>query len=111
MASVASTASMDLTAVVPALMQGVAQEVGVDLNELKAILVGDEHQVDLKPFQTLQQQHNQVEWDYEKFDQHHNPESYIDICLKQGRSIFPAFQHVPDSDHICLVADVPGKIC
>ena len=37
-------------------MHGIAQEVGVDLNELKVILVGDEHQVDLKPFQTLQQQ-------------------------------------------------------
>ena len=41
---------MDLTAVVPALMQGIAQEVGVDFNELKAIVAGGEHQVNLKPF-------------------------------------------------------------
>ena len=73
MVSVASTASMDLTAVVPALMHGIAQEGGVDVNELKVILVGDEHQVDLKPFQTLQTQYDQVEWDYKKLDQHHNP--------------------------------------
>ena len=44
---------MDLTAVVPALMHGIAQEVGVEVNEQKVILVGDETQVDLKPFQTL----------------------------------------------------------
>ena len=36
-------------------MHGIAQEdlVGVDVNELKVILVGGENQVDLKPFQTL----------------------------------------------------------
>ena len=54
MASVASTsASMDLTAVVPALMEGIAQEVGVEVSELKVILVGDETQIDVKPVQTL----------------------------------------------------------
>ena len=82
---------MDLTAAVPALMHGIAQEVGVDLNELKVILVGDEHQVDLKPFQTLQQQYNQVAWDYKKLDQHHNSEPYIEICLKQDVPFFQPF--------------------
>ena len=38
--STASTAVMDLTQVVPALMQGVAQEEGVELSELKLVLVG-----------------------------------------------------------------------
>ena len=33
---------MDLTAVVPALMHGIAQEVEVDVSELKVILVADE---------------------------------------------------------------------
>ena len=75
--SVATTASMDLTAVVPDLMRGIAQEVGVDVSELKVILVGDEHQVDLKPFKTLQSQYDKVEWDYEMLDPHHNPELYI----------------------------------
>ena len=43
MVSVASSsATMDLTAVLPALIEGTAQEVGVDMNELKMILVGDE---------------------------------------------------------------------
>ena len=56
------------------------QEVGVDVNELKVILVGDEHQVDLKPLQTCQQ------------DQHHNPEPYIEIRLKQDVP-FSDFQH------------------
>ena len=67
MVSVASTAaSMDLTLVVPALTHGIAQEVGVEVNELKVILVGDETQVDWKPFHTLKEQYDQVEWDYKK---------------------------------------------
>ena len=74
---------MDLTAAVSALTHGIAQEVRVDLNELKVILVGDEHQVNLKPFQSLQSQYDQVEWDYKKLDQHHNSEPYIEIRLKQ----------------------------
>ena len=63
--------------VVPALIHGVAQEAGVEMNELKVILVGDETQVDLKPFQTLKEQYDQVEWDYKQLDQHHNPEPYV----------------------------------
>ena len=64
MVSVASSsANMDLTAVLPALMEGIAQEVGVELGELKVILVGDETQLDVKPFQTLREQYHQVEWD------------------------------------------------
>ena len=83
MVSVATTASMDLTAVVPVLMHGIAQEVTVDVSELKVILVGDEGQFDLKPFQTLQAQYDKVEWDYAPFDQHHSSEPYIETRLKQ----------------------------
>ena len=42
---------MDLTAVLPALMEGIAQEVGADVNELKVVLVGDETQLDVKRLQ------------------------------------------------------------
>ena len=65
---------MDLTTALPAVMQGIAQEVRVDVSELKVIVVGDESQLDLKPFQTLQAQYDKVEWDYAPFDMHHNPE-------------------------------------
>ena len=82
----ATTAAMDLTSVVSALMQGIANEVGVDLAEMKVILIGDEGQFDPKLFQTLMAQRNQVEWDFAPFDQlHHNPEPYIEIRLKQAR--------------------------
>ena len=54
-----------------------------DSTTMKVILVGDEGQFDLKPFQTLQAQYDIVEWDYAPFDQHHNPEPYIEIRLKQ----------------------------
>ena len=76
---------------VPALMRGTAQEVGVDISELKVILVGDEGQFDLRPFLTLQAQYDNVEWDYAPFDQHHNPEPYIEIRLKQDVPWLPAY--------------------
>ena len=67
MVSVASTsANMDLTAVLPALMEGIAQEAGVDINELKVVLVGDETHLDVKPFQILREQYHQIEWDHKK---------------------------------------------
>ena len=52
---------MDLTAVLPALTEGIAQEAGVDMNDLKVILVGDETQLDVKPFQTLKEQYHQLQ--------------------------------------------------
>ena len=82
---------MDLTAVLPALMEGIAQEVGVDLGELKVILVGDETQLDVKPFQTLREQYHQVEWDYKPLDQLHNPELYVKICLKQDAPLLQSY--------------------
>ena len=72
---------------------------------MKVILVGDEHQVDLKPFQTLQQQYNQVEWDYKKLDQHHNPEPYIEICLKQDVPLLQSY----NTSQTPIAADVKGS--
>ena len=57
----------------------------------EVILVGDEAQLDLKPFQTLREQYDQVEWDYKQFDQHHNPEPYIEICLKQNAALLQSY--------------------
>ena len=79
MVSVATTAAMDLTHVVPALMQGVAQEVGMELSELKLIVVGSENQFDPKPFQQLMAQDDKVDWDFAPCDPHHNPEPYLEI--------------------------------
>ena len=68
----------------------------MDVSELKVILVADEVQFDLKPFQTLQAQCDKVEWDSVPFDMHHNPEPYIetrhnqDLPLLQVHSTPPA---------------------
>ena len=92
MVSVASTsATMDLTGVLPALMEGIAQEVGVDMNELKVVLVWDETQLDVKPFQILKEQYHQIEWDYKRLDQLHNPEPYVEIGLKQDAPLFQSY--------------------
>ena len=98
MVSVASTsASVDLTAVVPALMHGLAQELGVEMNELKAILVGDETQLDLKPFQTLKEQYDQVEWDHRTITppalaESPTMEPHLEIRLKKNTLLFQPFQ-------------------
>ena len=106
MVSVASTsATMDLTAVLPALMEGIAQEVGVDVNELKVVLAGDETQLDVKPFQILREQYHQVEWSYKRLDQLHNPEPYLEIGLKQD---VPLLQSYNTSQHQ-LACDVKGS--
>ena len=90
---------------VPALMHGIAQEVGVEVNEMKVILVGDETQVDLKPFQTLKEHYDQVEWDYKKLDQHHNPEPYIEIRLKQDAPLLQSY----NTSQTPLAYDVKGS--
>ena len=88
-----TSATMDLTAVLPALMEGIAQEVGVDMNELKVVLVGDETQLDVKPFQILKEQYHQIEWDYKRLDQLHNPEPYVEIGLKQDAPLLQSYTH------------------
>ena len=84
---------MDLTAVVPALMEGIAQEVGVDMNELKVVLVGDETQLDVKPFQILKEQYHQIEWDYKKIPQVFPPgpttmQPHVEIRRKNDTPFF-----------------------
>ena len=96
---------MDLTAVLPALMEGIAQEVGVDMGDLKVILVGDETQLDVKPFQTLREQYHQVEWDYKRLDQLHNPEPYVEICLKQDAPLLQSY----NTSQTALAFDVKGS--
>ena len=55
------------------------------MDELKAVLVGDETQLDVKPFQILKEQYHQAEWDYKKLDQLYNPEPYVEIPSQQGK--------------------------
>ena len=62
MVSAASTAAMDLMQVIPVLLSGIAQEVGLEPTELKLVLVADEGQYDPKPFQTLVETYDKLEW-------------------------------------------------
>ena len=118
MVFVASTsANMDLTAVLPALMEGIAQEVGVDMNELKVVLVGDETQLDVKPFQILKEWHPQVGWTYKKTTQSHSAPSatlYLEIQRKGEASFFQPmltnWRSVPSAvrpARICTDGDKP----
>ena len=77
MVSTADTAITELTQVVPALMNGVAQEVGVDPEELKLILVGNDGQFDVKPFQQLMAHYEKVEWDFVPCEPHHKSRTVL----------------------------------
>ena len=112
MVSVASSsATMDLTAILPALMEGIAQEVGVDMGDIKVILVGEETQLDVKPFQTLKEQYHMVEWDYKRLDQLRNPEPcveiqpYVEIRLKQDAPLLQSY----NTSQTQLAFDVKGS--
>ena len=113
MVSVASTsANMDLTAALPALMEGIAQEVGVDMNELKVVLVGGETQLDVKPFQILKERHPQVGWTYKKTTQSHPAPSatqpYVEIQRKGNDSFFQPML----TNWRSIPSDVrPARIC
>ena len=66
------------------------------------------HQVNLKPFQTLQaktlqSQYDQV--DYKNLDQHHNPEPYIEIRLKQGAPLLQPHS----TSQASIASDVKGS--
>ena len=64
MVSTASTAAMDLTQVIPAWLDGVAQELGMEKREFKLVLAGDPGQFGPKPVQQLMQDYNQIEWEF-----------------------------------------------
>ena len=112
---------MDLTAVLPALMERIAQEVGVDMNELKVVLVGDETQLDVKPFQILKERYPQVGWTYKKTTQSHPAPSatlYLEIQCKGEASFFQPmltnWRSIPSDvrpDRICTDGDKPVDLC
>ena len=104
---------MDLTAVLPALMEGIAQEVGVDMGDLKVILVGDETQVDVKPFQTLKEQYHQLQWEYKTILPSCHPvpptmQPHVEIRRKDDTSFF----HPIHTNWRSIPSDIrPARIC
>ena len=59
----------------------------------------------MKPFQTLREQYDQVEWDYKALDQMHNPEPYIEIRLKQDAPLLQSY----NTSQTQLACDVKGS--
>ena len=76
---------MDLAQVVPALLSGVAQELGVEPCEFKLVLVGDGGQFDRKPIQTLMETCDKLEWEFAPCNPHDNPEPHLEI-----RPVYPS---------------------
>ena len=73
---------MDLTQVVPTLLEGISQELGLESKEFKILLVANQDQIDRKPFHRLVHQHEGLEWDFKPFNPLLNPEPYLEIHLK-----------------------------
>ena len=76
MASAASSATMDLTQVIPQLLESVFQELGVaSAKDLKLAIVAKEGDLDLKPIQQIQCYYEGMEWEF-------HPEPYVEIQLQ-----------------------------
>ena len=80
--SAATSASMDLTRVILSLLDGIVQELGLEPKEFKIVLVANEDQTDPSPFQSLHQHYTDLEWGYQRFNAWENPETYLEIQLK-----------------------------
>ena len=59
----------------------------------------------MKPFQTLKEQYHKVEWGYKPLDQLHNPEPYVEICLKQDAPLLQSY----DTSQSSLAFDVKSS--
>ena len=59
----------------------------------------------MKPFQLLKEQYHQAEWDYKKLDKLHNPEPYVEICLKQDAPLLQSY----NTSQSALAFDVRGS--
>ena len=78
--STATSAAMDLTQVIPSLLDGIAQALGLEPKEFKIVY---EDQIDPRPFQDLHRQHyHDLEWDFKRFNAWQNPEPYLEIQLE-----------------------------
>ena len=55
---------------------------GVEPTELKLVLVGDGGQFDPKPFQSLMETYDMLEWDFACCEPQQNPEPHLEVRLK-----------------------------
>ena len=106
MVSVASSpATMDLTVVLPALMEGLAQEVGVGMGDLKVILVGTRPSLMLNLSRLSASNITRLNVTTRSIDQLHNPEPYVEICLKQDAPLLQPYS----TSQTSLAFDVKGS--
>ena len=77
---------MDWASVVPALLDGIDQELGLEAKEVKFVLVANQHQIDPKPFQHIFQQYHDLEWEVQAFQRMQNPEPFLEIQLRGDAS-------------------------
>ena len=73
---------MDLAQVVPKLLEGISQELGVEAKDFKLVVIANRNQIDSKPLQLIAQCYEGLEWELKPLDDLRNPEPYVEIQLK-----------------------------
>ena len=83
------------------------------MGDVKVILVGDETQLDVKPFQILKEQYHQVQWVFKKIIPASSPEfptlePHVEIRRKDDTLFFPPIQ----TNWRSIPSDLrPARIC
>ena len=95
---------MDLTQVIPALLDGAAQELGMEKREFKLVIAGNPGQFDPKPIQQLMQDDNQIEWEFVHCSPLDSPEPRFEIRLKNDVPLI-----APHSTQTSVASDVKGS--
>ena len=72
---------MHLTCIIPQLLEGISQELGVEAKDLKLVIVADRGQSDTKPLGAIAQAYEGLEWEVKPMNQMRNPETYLEIQL------------------------------
>ena len=75
---------MDLAYVIPQLLEGISQELGVETKDFKLVIAADRGDIDPQPLRQILQWYEGLQWEFKRMNSLHNPEPYLEIQLNGG---------------------------
>ena len=117
MASAASSATMDLAYVIPQLLEGISQELGVEAKDFKLVILANREDIDPQPLRQIAQWHEGLEWEFKPTNPLHNPKPCLEIELK-GDNLLMRPQTKSQASIACVKGSnrytdgsVPASLC
>ena len=94
---------MDLAQVIPQLLEGISQELGVEGKDVKLVIVA--YEGDIKAVKQIQHCYEGLAWELKPTIPHHNSEPYVEVQLKTENLLMPP--------HTCsqgsIACDIKGR--